>query len=236
MCETFLTLPNHAIEKRYLLRTCWHTTIGSDKCFPYRTFEGLFCAEGGLMGRQARSRLKALPILNTGALSLRCTISDLICISEPAPEAVAGMLTVKAALDKLSDFELERHTKPQRFTALCEAGAYMTIREAQSSEYLWRQQGHCLFLLDRSASAESTDVPGVALEFVTRTGVSVWTFHRVPDPCDILERPAYFERNELLAHSQRALKSPKDVDRQFPRDRKHRLGRVVSRIAATLFA
>lgn len=188
------------------------------------------------MGWHARSKLKALPILNPRAFSLRCTISGLICISEPSLQAMACMLTIKAALDKLSDAELERYTKPERFTSVSEAIAYMANREAQSSEYLWKQQGHCLFLLDRSGFAKSTDVPGVALEFVTRTGVSVWTFHRIPDPGDVLDRPAYFERNELLAHSQRPSKSPMDPNRQSPHDRQHRFGRAVNRIAATLFA
>ncbi len=84
--------------------------------------------------------------------------------------------------------------------------------------------------------AKSMDVPGVAFEFVTRTGVSAWTFHQVPDPGDVLGYPAYFERNELMAYSQRPSKSPICPKRKSSHDKLYGLGRAVNRIAATLFA
>lgn len=188
------------------------------------------------MGWHARSRLEALPILNPRVFSLRCTISYLLCISELSFQAMGSMMAIKVALDKLSDTELERHTRPEGFTFVSEAIAYMANKEAQSSEYIWRQQGHCLSLVARSRFARRMAVPGVAFEFVTRTGVSEWTAYRIPDSGDVIAPPAYFERNELMAYSPRPSKSLVCPKRKSSHDRLHRLGRAVNRIAVTLFA
>ena len=110
------------------------------------------------MHRYVRPRLKALPILDPTAFSLRSAISVLLTISEPSP---LGETTIKAALDKLSDAELERHTKPKEIASASEARAYMANTETQSPEYTWRRSGQYIFLLAGSRYAKRLGVPGV---------------------------------------------------------------------------
>lgn len=183
-----------------------------------------------------RSRLKALPILDPAVFSLRCTISHLICISEPSQQAMSAMTTIKAALDTLSDAELDRHTRPLSLASVSDAIAYMKNREAESSQYLWEQQGHCLFLLARGEVARNRGIPGVAFEFLTRTDTSVWTVRRVPDPLDVLGHVSHFERNELMCYTQRPMKSHICLKWDSRRGRLPKLGHAIRKIAATLLA
>ncbi len=184
------------------------------------------------MSWHLRSRSKALPILSPKDLPLRSAISTLFTISEPSRKSATA---VRAALDALSDVELERHTEPKRLTSAWAADAFMASKEAQSSEYIWRRQGGYLFLLARSKVAKSRGVPGVVFELMTRTGVHAWTAYQVPELGKILGFAGYFERNELVGYSQRPTKSPVCPKRESPRDGLHRLRRAVSRVAATMF-
>lgn len=184
------------------------------------------------MSWHLRSTSKALPILSPKDFSLRYTVLALFTISEPSRD---GARAVRAALDTLSDAELERHTEPKQITSGWAADAYMAGRKAQSSEYVWRRQDGCLFLLARSNVAKSRGAPGVVFEFMIRTGVSKWTVYQVPELGSILDFAGYFERNELVAYSPRPTKSAIRLKRESPRDRLHRLGRTVSRVAATMF-
>jgi len=183
-----------------------------------------------------RSRLKGLPVLDSRVFSLRCTISRLICISEPSVQVISGMTTIKAALDTLSEAELDGHTGPLSLASVSQAITYMKNREAESSQYLWAQEGHCLFLLARGEFARSRGVPGVAFEFLTRTGPSEWTIRRVPDPLDLLEHVSHFERNELVCYSQRPVRSQTCLEWNRPRGGLFRLGFAVKKVAATLLA
>ena len=183
-----------------------------------------------------RSRLKALPILDPAVFSLKCTISQLICISEPSLQAMSGMTTIKAALDKLSDAELDRHTRPLSLASASDAIAYMKNREAESSQYLWEQQGHCLFLLAEGEFARNRGVPGVVFEFLTRTGPSVWTVRHIPDPLDVVGHPSHFERNELMCYTQRPARSQICLKWNSAHGRSSKLSHAVKKIAATLLA
>jgi len=186
--------------------------------------------------RHLRSRLKALPILDPAVFSLNCTISQLICISEPSLQVASGMTTIKAALDKLSDAELDGHTRPLSLASAAEAITYMNNRQAESSQYLWEQQSHCLFLLCRGEIARSRGVPGVAFELLTRTGPSGWTVRRIPDPIDVLGHVSHFERNELVCYSQRPGTSQTCPEWNSPHGGLFRLRYAMKKIAATLLA
>lgn len=185
------------------------------------------------MAMYARSRLRALPIHNPRDFSLRSTIAILVNISELSP---LDIRTTKAALDKLSDVELEKYTEPEELTSASEAGAHVANRRAQSSEHLWKRQDSYLFLLSRSRFAKRRRVPGVVFELMIRTGVSTWTVYQIPDSVSVFKRAVYLERNELMAYSHRPPKLPICPKQKFSHDRLYRLGRAVCRIAATLFA
>ena len=185
------------------------------------------------MGLYSRSRLKALPILNSGISSVKHIISHLICISEPAMQACEAMATIEAALDKVSDAELDDYTRPENLTSVSEAMDYMAERKGESSEYRWKRQGDCLFLLATCGLAKSNGVPGVAFEFVTRTGPSMWTVHQIPDPCSLLDHPAHYERNELVGYSHRPSESPPRCHQNRSGYRLYRVGRFAERVATT---
>lgn len=163
------------------------------------------------MDLRLRWKLKALPIWNPEEFPLRSAITALITISEQSATA-AGAL--EAALDKLSDAELNEYSHPGEIPSTSEAIAFCANKSAQSSQYQWRQQDNCLVLLSRSKLAESRNMPGVAFEFIIRTGISSWAVYRVPDPGEILDCAMYFERNELISHSQRPSKLPVLVERE----------------------
>lgn len=150
-----------------------------------------------------RSKLKCLPIWNPGVCSLRSTIAHLIAISEQSPMAYRE---IKAALDKLSDAELGNCTCFEIIDSTSEAIAFLRRKQAQSPSYRWIQAGDYLFLLCNSERAKRLGVPGVAFELVIRTGPSEWVVYRVPDPNEVFGCPTYFERNELVIHSQRPVK------------------------------
>ncbi len=183
-----------------------------------------------------RSKLKALPVLDPAIFSLKCTIPQLISISEPFLQKLSCMTTIKAALDKLSDGELDRHTRPLSLASASEAIAYMKDRRAESSQYLWEQHGHCLFLLARGEFARSRGVPGVAFEFLTRTGPSEWTVRRIPDPLDVLGHVSHFERNELMCYTLRPVKSQIRLKWNPARGRLFAFSHAVRKMAATLLA
>ncbi|MBL7186896.1 MAG: hypothetical protein ISS70_11285 [Phycisphaerae bacterium] len=185
------------------------------------------------MRRYVRPRLKALPILDPATFSSRSAISVLLTISEPSP---LGETTIEAALDRLSDAELEKHTKPQEITSASEARAYMADTETQSPEYTWRRNGQYIFLLAASKHAKGLGVPGVVFEFMIRTGASEWTVYQIPDTDNVFEHPAHFYRNELMAYSHRPVKSPIHLKRKRVHGRLYRLGWTLGRVAASLFA
>ena len=182
------------------------------------------------------SRLKALPVLNPGICSIKCIISRLICISEPLVHDGTDTVTIQIALDKLSEAELDKHTRPKDLTSVSEVKKYMASRQSESSEYLWDQQVDCMFLLATSEFAKSKGVPGVAFEFVTRTDQSVWTIRRIPDPGDLLTHPAHFERNELVLYSQRPSDLPISQRRKSVSYGFFGVGRAVTKIAGSIFA
>ena len=186
-----------------------------------------------LMHRYVRPRLKALPILDPATFSSRSAISVLLTISEPSP---LGETKIEAALDRLSDAKLEKHTKPKEITSESEARAYMANTKTQSSEYTWRQNGQYIFLLAASKHAKRLGVPGVVFEFMIRTGASQWTVYQIPDPGDVLEDPAHFYRNELMAYSHGPLKSPIHLKRKHVHGKLYRVGWTLGRAAASLFA
>ena len=185
------------------------------------------------MRRYVRPRLNALPILDPTTFSSRSAISVLLTISEPSP---VGETTIKAALDRLSDAELEKHTKPKEITSASEVRAYMANIETQSPEYTWRRNGQYFFLLAGSRQAKHLGVPGVVLEFMIRTGASQWTVYQIPDPGNVLEHPAHFYRNELMAYSHRPAKSPIRLKHNHVHGRLYGLGRTLGRATASLFA
>lgn len=188
------------------------------------------------MFRRIRSRLRSLPISDSEVFSLRFIISRLICISEPSPQVQSRIATIDAALDKLSDAELDRHTMPVSLDSVSEAVAYMRHRGAESSEYLWEQKDYCLFLVAKGELAKSREVPGVAFEFLTRTGPSTWVLRRVPDPLDLLGHAMEFERNELTCDSQRPVQSQICLQRNSDHGRMSSFGRAINKLAATLLA
>ncbi len=185
------------------------------------------------MLRYAQPRLKALPILNPTTFSLRSAISVLLTMSESSPFIET---TTRAALDRLSDAELEKHTKPEEITSTPEARACMANTKRQSPEYTWRRNGQYIFLLARSRHARRLGVPGVVFEVMIRTGTSEWIVYQIPDPDNVFMRPAYLYRNELMAYSHRPVKSPIHLKREHVHGGLYRLGRTLRRVAATLFA
>ena len=185
------------------------------------------------MRRYVRPTLKALPILDPTTFSPRSAILVLLTISEPSP---LGETTMKAALDRLSDAELEKHTKPKEITSESEARAYMANIKTQSPEYTWRRNDQYIFLLGGSKHAKHLGVPGVVFEFMIRTGASQWTVYQIPDPDNVFEHPAHFYRNELMAYSQPPVISPIHLKRKHVHGRLYGLGRILGRVAASLFA
>ncbi|KPK34992.1 MAG: hypothetical protein AMJ65_17680 [Phycisphaerae bacterium SG8_4] len=185
------------------------------------------------MLRYVRPRLKALPILDPATFSSRSVISVLLTISETSP---LGETTTKTALDRLSDAELEEYTKPKEITSASEAHAYMANTETQSAEYAWRRNGQYIFLLAASRHAKDLGVPGIVFEFMIRTGASQWTVYQIPDPDNVFEHAVHFYRNELMAYSQRPVKSPIHLKPKRVRGKLYGLGRTLGRAAAYLFA
>ena len=178
-----------------------------------------------VMDLRLRSKLKALPIWNAADFSLRSTIADFIMTSERT-ETSARVL--ETALDKLSDAELNGYSHPRTIHTTSQAITFLAEKGAQSSEYHWRKQGSYLLLVSRSKFAEDKNVPGVAFEFVIRTGRSAWTVYRIPDPGEILGCAVYLERNELIAHSRRPSKSPIRAMRSKPQRRLAGFARAVA--------
>ncbi|UCE46684.1 MAG: hypothetical protein JSW47_13815, partial [Phycisphaerales bacterium] len=168
-------------------------------------------------------KLKALPIWNPAVFSLRSAIATFITISE---RSVTDARALEAALGKLSDGELEEHSHPETVKSTSQAIAFLASKGAQSSQYNWKQHDNCLVLLSRSKFAES--LPGVAFEFVIRTGRSSWTVYRIPDPGEILDFAMYLERNELIMYSQHPSKSPIRIRRQRLRYRLAKLAKAIS--------
>jgi hypothetical protein len=176
------------------------------------------------MDLRLRSKLKALPIRNPAAFSLRSAIATFVTISE---QSATTAKTLEAALDKLSNAKLDEYSQPETIHSTSEAIAFLARRSAQSSEYLWKQRGNCLVLLSRGRFAESLGVPGVAFEFVIRTGRSTWTVYRIPDPGEMLDCAMYLERNELITHSRRPAKRPARRKQVRPRNKLAKLGRAI---------
>ena len=181
-----------------------------------------------VMELRLRWKLKALPILNPAVFPLRFAIATFITFSEPS---AAGAEALEAALGKLSNEELDEFSHPGKIPSTSEAVAFCANKGAQSSEYDWKQQDNCLVLLSKSKFAESRDMPGVIFEFIIRTSRNSWTVYRVPDPGEILDRAVYFERNELITHSQRPLKSPIRTGREKLR---FRLAKMPGAVALAL--
>ena len=173
-------------------------------------------------------RLKALPIWNPEGFSLRSVIANFITISE---QSATGVRALEAVLGRLSDGELDEYSHPGAIPSTSEAIKFCANKGAQSSQYQWKQQDNCLVLLSRSKFAESRDMPGIIFEFVIRTSKSSWTVYRVPDPGEILDFAMYFERNELISHSQR----PAILAIRARRQRLHfSLARIAKAIAVAL--
>ena len=180
-----------------------------------------------------RPRLEALPILDPTTFSSRSVIAVLLSVSE---QSSLGDRTIKTALDKLSDAELEKYTKPKEINSVSEAHAYMVNIETQSAEYTWRRDGQYIFLLSASRRAKRLGVPGVVFEFMIRTGESQWTVYQMPEPDNVFEHPAHFYRNELMAYSHRPAKSPIQLKHEHVHGKLYELGRTLGRAAASLFA
>lgn len=180
------------------------------------------------MDLRLRSKLRALPILDEPDASPRSRIAGLITFCEPTGTDVRSL---ESALDKLSDAELDKYSKPQTIASTSQAIAFLADKCSQSPQYLWKRQGSCLLLVSRSRFAQNRAVPGVAFEFVIRTGRSEWTAYRVPDPGRVLGCAVYLERNELIAHSRRPLKSP---IRPMPTKPARRLARLCRAVATAL--
>ena len=189
--------------------------------------------DGDLVSWHLRSKLKALPIHDPKTFSLRSTISYLINISEPLP---IGVVTIRTALNEIRGAAIEEYTKPDKFESMRETVAYMVNREVKSPKCTWKRHAHCLVLLARCELVERANIPGVALEFVTRTGKSAWAVHRMPDVNDILGHPVYLERNEIVAYSQCPQKLQVRPHQQSSCNGRPKLVKTVRRIAATLFA
>lgn len=175
-----------------------------------------------------RRKLKALPIWNSGNFSLRSVIATFITISE---QPGIGTREIEAALGRLSDSELGEYSQPGYIPSTSEAIAFCSNKSAQSSQYLWKHQDNCLVLVSKSKFAENRNLPGVIFEFIIRTGKSSWTVYKVPDPCEILDFPMYFERNELITHSHRPVKLPILARRE---QLSFRLGKIPKAIAMAL--
>ena len=158
-----------------------------------------------------RWKLKALPIWNPEGFSLRSAIATFITISE---QSATGAKALEAALGRLSNDELDEYSHPGTIPSTSEAIKFCANKGTQSSQYHWKQQDNCLVLLSKSKFAESRDMPGIIFEFVIRTSRSSWTVYRVPDPGEILDCAMYFERNELISHSQCPSISPISAGRQ----------------------
>jgi len=177
------------------------------------------------MDLRLRSKLRALPIWNRADFPLRPAIARFLTISEQSP---TGVKVLETALDKLSDADLDEYSQPTTIASTSEAAAFLAEKVGRSSLYSWVQQQDCLLLLSRSKRAEDLGVPGVAFEFVIRTGRSAWTAYRIPDPAEILDCAMYFERNELMTHSRRPLKVPVGATRPQPHSRLVRLGQAIA--------
>ena len=177
------------------------------------------------MDLRLRSKLRALPIWNAADLSPTSMIAGFMVSSEPSETDIRAL---EAALNRLSDAELDKYSHAQTIASTSQAIAFLADKGGQSSQYHWKRRGSCLLLISRSRFAEHRGVPGVAFEFVIRTGKSEWTAYRIPDPGEILGCAVYLERNELIAHSRRPLKSPIRAVRGQPQHRLARLGRAIA--------
>ncbi len=199
-----------------------------ERVFPRAAQGRLYCGKDRLMSLHLRSMLKALPIWDPSAFPLRSAIAHFMAISE---QSTTVTRVLEAAMGGLSDDQLDRYTYPEMIRCTSEATTFLANKEAQSCEYRWRQQGDCLLLLARSSFAKDHDVPGVAFEFVIRTGKSAWRVYRVPEPCEVFDCAIYLERNELAARSHRPCKLPIGTTRQrWP----GRLGRAAGQLLAAL--
>ncbi len=177
------------------------------------------------MDLRLRTKLKALPIWDPADFSVRSAIADFMTISE---QSTTGAGTIEAALDEVSDAQLDEYGHPQTIASTSRARAFLAEKGAQSSQYHWKRRGDCLVLLAGSRFAESLDVPGVAFEFVVRTGRSAWTVYRIPDPGEILSYAVYLVRNELIIRSRRPSKSPIRAVREKPQNALAKLGRAIA--------
>ncbi len=177
------------------------------------------------MDLRLRSKLKALPIWSAADLSPRSTIAGFMASSESSETDIRAF---EAALNRLSDAELDKYSHPETIASTSQAIAFLADKGGQSSRYHWKRRGGCLLLISRSRFAEHRGVPGVAFEFVIRTGKSEWTAYRIPDPGEILGCAVYLERNELIAHSRRPSKSPIRALRSKPQRRLAGFGRAVA--------
>ncbi len=177
------------------------------------------------MDLRIRSKLKALPIWSAADFSPKSVIVDFMTISERS-----GLIarSLRAALNKLSDAELDEYSEPRTMSSTSQATAFLADKGTQSSEYQWTQHDSCLVLLARSRFAKRLDVPGVVFEFVIRTGRSTWTAYRMPEPREIFGCPVYLDRNELVAHSRRPSRLPMPAVRRRPRRKLIGLGRAVA--------
>jgi hypothetical protein len=196
-----------------------------ERVFPALVEDRSSCGKERVMDLRLRSKLKALPIWNAADLSPRSTITGFMMSSESSKTDIRAL---EAALNRLSDAELDKYSHPETIASTSQAIAFLADKGGQSSQYHWKRQGSCLLLISRSRFAEHRAVPGVALEFVIRTGRSEWTVYRIPDPGEILGCAVYLERNELIAHSRRPLKSPIRAMRTKPHRRLAGLGRAVA--------
>jgi hypothetical protein len=128
-----------------------------------------------------RPRLEALPILDSKTFSPRSVVSALLAISEPSS---LDETTIGTALDRISDDELAKYTKPKEITSVSEAQAYMANIETQSTEYTWRRNGQHIFLLAGSEQAKVLGVPGVVFEFMGRMHLDgLSTRYQIPTNC-----------------------------------------------------
>jgi hypothetical protein len=146
-----------------------------------------------------RWKLKALPIWKPDEFDLKSAISRFITISETSSTKTE---VLEAALGKLSDYELDQYSYPMNIPSITRAVTFCVEKGTQSSRYHWKKQDDCLVLLSQSKFAEKSDLPGVIYEFIIRTSRSSWTVYRVPEPRELLDCAVYFERNELIRHSQ----------------------------------
>jgi hypothetical protein len=180
------------------------------------------CGKEIVMDLGLRSKLKALPIWSVTDSSPRSTIARFMMSSE------TDIRAIEVALNRLSDDELDMYSHPQTIASTSQAVAFLTDKGGQSSQYHWKRRGSCLLLISRGKTAQARNMPGVAFEFVIRTGISAWTVYRIPDPAEILGCAVYLERNELIARSQRPSKVPIRAMRSKPHGRLARLCRAVA--------